>query len=214
MSVVDPYTQPFPKTVQDSNGNITPEFRQWLVYDNRWKFDMWTRSGGGDDGLDEIRNGELYEPGIQTSNVDELVDELEVSSEMAFILDFSERIEDLESRNDAFPAFDERIEELEVELAQTSVFTTSDELEIVEIPAGGTALTTTGNQLIVCNNTAAATVTLNPNPSDGERVHIKRRDAGVTISGDVDGVTSLTIANIYDAPHLVYSSLADEWMLI
>lgn len=44
MAKVDPFIQPIPaKFLQD------PEIRAWFEYDNRWKHDMWQRTGGGVD---------------------------------------------------------------------------------------------------------------------------------------------------------------------
>ena len=48
---VDPYTQPLPKEITDKDGKPTREFQSWLVYDNIWKFNMWTRSGGASDAI-------------------------------------------------------------------------------------------------------------------------------------------------------------------
>lgn len=77
MADLDPYTQNIPKAFLDN-----PETREWVFYLNRWLHDAWEKMGGGDDAIEESKIGELYEPGIQTSNADELIDELEVSAEM------------------------------------------------------------------------------------------------------------------------------------
>ena len=73
--------------------------------------------------------------------------------------------------------------------------------------------TTAGDEVVICNNTAAITVTLNPSPIDGEKVHIKRRDGQVTFVGPVDGAASKKIAQKYDAPTVIYSADAGEWVL-
>jgi len=86
MTTVDPYTQPFPKTIQDKSGNITPEFRQWLVFDNRWKFDMWIRSGGSDDAVSAGSDSHGYSENLislligQVAFLKERVDALEKES--------------------------------------------------------------------------------------------------------------------------------------
>lgn len=82
------------------------------------------------------------------------------------------------------------------------------------IAAGGTTFTTTTDQDITCLNTAAATVTLNTNPVDGEEVIVARREALVTISGAIDGDTSLVIVFQFDTPHLRFSLAAGEWGLV
>jgi len=86
------------------------------------------------------------------------------------------------------------------------------EVEIISVSAD---YTTTGDQIIICTNTSSITVTLNPNPADGEEVHIKRQNTGVvTIVGDIDGQTSITPVLRYDSPHLVYTIEANEWSIV
>ena len=86
MANVDPYVQPIPKTLQDKNGNISPEFRQWLVYDNRWKFDMWIRTGGGVDSVEAGQSEHGYSENLislligQVAFLKERVDALEKES--------------------------------------------------------------------------------------------------------------------------------------
>lgn len=195
MAKVDPYVIKLPERIVGQDGRPSPEFLNWLNYDNRWKHDIWIRTGGGNDAVSESQIGELYEPGIETSNADELVEELEVSAEMQIVHDLLERVEDLESRS--FSAG------LDIK-----------RLETYTLEAGDTALTTTGDQWVPCLNTAAATVTLNLTPDDGEDVIIWRGNAQVTVSGAINGGTSLVIANKYDAPHLKYSLDAGEWAIV
>lgn len=83
MAKVDPYMQPLPQTIQDKNGNITAEFRQWLIYDNRWKFDMWVRSGGGTDAVEAGQGEHGYSENLislligQVAFLKERVDDLQ-----------------------------------------------------------------------------------------------------------------------------------------
>lgn len=126
----------------------------------------------------------------------ELIEELEV--DLAFIT----------------PADDmsaELIDEIEVDLS--FVIPAPDrETEVISASA---AFTTTGSQIIICTNTAAITITLNDNPDDGEQVHIVRQNTGaVTVSGDINGDTSLTIGQRYSSPHLVFTIDAGEWSII
>jgi len=81
------------------------------------------------------------------------------------------------------------------------------------LAAGDSSLTTTGPEMVLCFNTAAATVTLNPYPADGESVKISRRNAAVTVSGPINGGTSIMIALKYDTAHLIYSIIAGEWVI-
>ena len=105
----------------------------------------------------------------------------------------------------------ETIEELEVDLA----FIIPSPDKETEVITASVDFTTTGSQVIICTNTAAITITLNANPDDGEQVHIKRQNIGsVTVSGDIDGRTSLTIGQRYSSPHLIFTVDAGEWSII
>lgn len=195
MANVDPYVIPIPRTITDpKTGGPSDEFFAWLRYDNRWKHDIWVRTGAGDDAVEETQLGELYDPGMQTSNSDELIDELEVSTEMAVIQDVVERLEELENDH------------------QEPVYLKA--LEPYTVATGDTAYTTAGDQFITCLNTAAAVITLNATPDDGEEVIIWRGDNSVTVSGSINGSTSIVLASQYDAPHLKYSAAAGVWALI
>ena len=41
MSQIDPYTQPLPQRLTNQDGTPSQEFLQWLIYDNRFKHDIW-----------------------------------------------------------------------------------------------------------------------------------------------------------------------------
>jgi len=175
---VDRYLKQLPERFFDERGQLTQEGEEWFEYDNRWKQAVWSKLGGTDDFVVELQNGELYEPGIQTSNADDLIEELEVEAEMA---------------------------------GQTVQVR---DLEIIELAAAQTAITTTGDQLVICNNTAAGTVTLNSLPDDGEEAVIARRNAGVTMIGVINGKTNPTLAMKLDTAHLKFSVAAGEWVVI
>lgn len=51
-----------------------PELGPYFLAREEWEFKMWTRTGGGDDAISSVENGELYEPGIQTFDEDEAED--------------------------------------------------------------------------------------------------------------------------------------------
>lgn len=48
MANVDPYVIKIPQAFLSD-----PEVARWFEYDNRWKHDMWIRSGGGSDAVEE-----------------------------------------------------------------------------------------------------------------------------------------------------------------
>lgn len=88
------------------------------------------------------------------------------------------------------------------------------ELNDRTIETGDTALTTYGDEFITGLNTAAAVVTLNDFPADGEEVFIWRGDALITVMGDINGGTSLTIGAKYSSPHLRYLAAAGVWGIV
>ena len=188
---VDRYLKQLPDRFFDDRGQLTEEGEEWFEYDNRWKQSVWSKLGGTDDFIVELQTGELYELGIQTSNADELIDELEVSAEMQIVLDLVDRVEELENTdNSALIA---------------------GGLEVITIATGDTAFTTTGNQLIICNNTAALTITLNLTPDDGELVTVIRRDAAISIVGTLNGSTPTAIPSKNDILDIYNTIAAGEW---
>jgi hypothetical protein len=88
------------------------------------------------------------------------------------------------------------------------------QLKLDEIAAGATTYSAKGSTLLICNNTAAATITLNTSPFDGELLHVKRRDATVSFTGTVDGRTDFSIQIPYQAIKLIYTASAGEWSVI
>lgn len=106
---------------------------------------------------------------------------------------------------------EEDLEGLGSELALITPFALPEK----EVISTSTSFTTTGDQIIICTNTASITITLNALPDDVEQVHIVRQNTGaVTVSGAINGDTSLTIGNRYSSPHLVFTLAANEWNLI
>ena len=85
---------------------------------------------------------------------------------------------------------------------------------IKELAAGETAITTDGNQLLICNNTAAGTVTLDTTPFDGEQLIIKRRGATLSLVGTIDGRTDWTMPTAYEALRLIYTAAGGEWSVL
>lgn len=63
---------PIPRKILDDE-----ELRDFFIYQQEYLFKLWLRTGGGNDSISALENGELYEPGIQTSDTDELETELE-----------------------------------------------------------------------------------------------------------------------------------------
>lgn len=74
--------------------------------------------------------------------------------------------------------------------------------------------TTTGNELVSCNNTGSIIVTLNTSPANDERVLVKRRDGAVTVNGLIDGITNKVLNAQFDSLSLVFLTANAEWSII
>lgn len=80
-----------------------------------------------------------------------------------------------------------------------------------------TALTTSGNQVIVV--TGAVTITLNATPDDGETVKIKRATTAGTVTVDgngknIDDAATYSILENYEGIQVIYSVLDDQWFIV
>lgn len=74
------------------------------------------------------------------------------------------------------------------------------------------AHTTSDNEFV--RVTAAATITLNANPDDGEEVWVQpSSDVTVTVSGDINDQTEYKIHRAYDVAHFKYIDDAGEWVI-
>lgn len=52
MTTVDPYVVQIPdEFIDPKTGRLTEDGMAWFAYDNRWKHDMWVRSGAGNDSI-------------------------------------------------------------------------------------------------------------------------------------------------------------------
>ena len=88
-------------------------------------------------------------------------------------------------------------------------------LENYEFAAGDTAYTTTGYQFITCLNSADGVITLNTSPEDGEDVLVWRAgDGNITVSGSINGSSSVIIRQKYDSPHFKFSASANQWAIV
>lgn len=76
--------------------------------------------------------------------------------------------------------------------------------------------TTEGNafEKVICNNTGTITVTLGAH-QDSDKVLVIRGNTGaVSVSGSINGASSQSIANQYDALWLEYFEELDEWVIL
>lgn len=92
----------------------------------------------------------------------------------------------------------------------------ASEFEVVELKAGDTTHTTQGNEIVICNNTAPAIVTLNPDADHKEQAIIVRNNApiSVTAAKKISGKTIKKILIRYTAPHHIFTTEADSWNVI
>ena len=79
---------------------------------NRLLFAMWQRTGGSNDAISILENGELYEPGIETSDADERVDDLE--TDISILQGQLEQID--EPDYDLFYNLLDRVQSLELDI--------------------------------------------------------------------------------------------------
>ena len=194
--------------VVDENGVATSEFRHWLETDFRQKYDAWERIGGSDDAISETQNGELYEPGIQTSNVDELISDLE--TEVSIISGLVQEIEE-SSESEILHDLLERVSELENEI-MTWPFSESDEVEVkdffLEVAKGSIPGHSSVNQFGEAPSglqTSATDVWSRANAATTQSVWLAPTAARIhTISSDsaadVSGGTGTTSVLVYYLP--------------
>lgn len=86
-----------------------------------------------------------------------------------------------------------------------------------DVSVQSTVYTTANSEIVICNNAAAITVTLNASPDDEELVSIKRTDGTVTIAGNgktIDGKTAQRINVKYASLDLLYTVETDSWSII
>ena len=173
-----------PKELQEN-----PSVRAYLDSLERIVYQLWLRTGAGDDLVDGALTSDVYEAAIQSLDLEDAIEDYDHT----FVPDL-----DLQAMIDEID-FSNRLE------------ADKEKLEIIDVIAD---FTTTSSQICICNNTTPITLTLNDSPDDGEELIIKRLGSSVVVSGAIDGATSKTIASKYDAPHLVYTVAAGEWSII
>ena len=176
-------------------GEFSRATNNYLTQLERSLQQIYARVGGSNDAVSEATNGELFDPGIQVFDIED-ISSLKVDESLSQLThDLLERVEELESISFS----------LGVEVKS---------LETYALNPGDTTLTTTGDQWVPCLNTASATVTLNLTPNDGEDVIVWRGGPPVTVLGAINGGASIVIKNRYDAPHFKYSLDAEEWAIV
>jgi hypothetical protein len=86
------------------------------------------------------------------------------------------------------------------------------QLTVISVSADYTSV---GNEIIICTNTTAITITLNSTANDLDEIKIVRQGAGlVTVSGPVNGGTEFPLVSRYDAPAMIFTVEAGEYSII
>jgi len=80
----------------------------------------------------------------------------------------------------------------------------SIELKEFEIISTTTSLTAEEFQIIICKNTSAIDITLDPEAIENDEVHIKRRNGVINVIGSIDGFTNKRINIKNYSMHLVF----------
>ncbi len=225
MANVDPpdnFLDQFDRGIKWSNadGTLTPQARHFLENNFNFSTQIRNRTGGDGDSIDSNDIKELY-------SWQGLRDPEETNSLRSLPKFDPKTAENLTNVYNMQTRRDARLLELYLNRRQkpesvlslygltlNRALLNKKAFSIVEIATGTTAYTTSGNEIIICNNTGALTIDFNPNPDEGEEVKVKRRDAAVTLDGNgnnIDGAGTQSLASQYDANVLIYTNHAAEW---
>ena len=115
------------------------------------------------------------------------------------------------------PALIQRLEDLEnarpINYGQIALGQIGDlSFDVVVVTSN---YTTTGNEIVICNNTTPIEITLNLTPKDREAVHVVKQNTGsVNVIGTALGDTSLTIGTRYSSPHFTYIQEISSWVVL
>lgn len=209
MTTVDPYIQPIPRRINRPDGTPTEEFFQWLVYDNRFKHDLWQAlTDGTGDRVDPPSTGtgdsELFEGNeAPILELDELLSE-----------PFSDAVLSVDPDEFSSEPFDSGfLQTFQEDEANAVAFSEPPALPVPhkEFVVVTGNYTTVGDETVYCN--APVTVTLNAFPADQEQVTISARVAPVTVNGTINGKASIVISFQYSTMDLIYSDQLGEWCI-
>jgi hypothetical protein len=118
-----------------------------------------------------------------------------MSRELALIAELSKKLKELES--------------LDLDILSPSAKPPG--VQVITIDAGDTAFTTTGSQIIVCNNTGSLDITLNLTPGNPEHIIVIRRNGPVSLIGTLNGSSPTAIPSKNDILDVYYTTAAGEW---
>ena len=192
MARVNPPRQlKLPKSVNDN-----PDLKKAFDDLNFIVFQLWQRTGAGDDFIQKERLEKLYSS-ISKQDVNEL------NLDLKSIYTQQEEIE----QNISYKTV--------IEEQHNNINLTHSEDEQVTLLTD-TALTTTQSMTIVCNNTGAINITINDTPDENETVTIKRVSTGlvnILSSKNIDGLGSQQLTAIYDSLTIQFIAQLNEWII-
>lgn len=192
MARVNPPRQlKLPKSVNDN-----PDLKKAFDDLNFIVFQLWQRTGAGDDFIQKERLEKLYSS-ISKQDVNEL------NLDLKSIYTQQEEIEQKISYKTVIEEQHNNINLTHSEDEQVTLLTNVD-------------LTTTQSMTLACNNAGAINITINDTPDENETVTIKRVGTGlvnITSSKSIDGLGSQQLTAIYDSLTIQFIAQLNEWII-
>ena len=192
MARVNPPRQlKLPKSVNDN-----PDLKKAFDDLNFIVFQLWQRTGAGDDFIQKERLEKLYSS-ISKQDINEL------NLDLKTIYTQQEKTEQNISYKTVIKEQHNNINLTHSEDEQVTLLTNVD-------------LTTTQSMTLACNNAGAINITINDTPDENETVTIKRVGAGlvnITSSKNIDGLGSQQLTAIYDSLTIQFIAQLNEWII-
>jgi hypothetical protein len=172
-------------------------------------------------GFFNLRWSEYFEETAETINVKQHDDDVfqSLNPSASAISALNKRIRDLEllagvnAASSAVSALSKRVDDLVLLVGlMPNLSGFARQLTVVSVSADYTSV---GNEIIICTNTTAITITLSSTANDLNEIKIVRQGAGlVTVSGPVNGSTGFPLVSRYDAPDMIFTVEAGEYSII
>ena len=192
MARVNPPRQlKLPKSVNDN-----PDLKKAFDDLNFIVFQLWQRTGAGDDFIQKERLEKLYSS-ISKQDINEL------NLDLKTIYTQQEKTEQNISYKTVIKEQHNNINLTHSEDEQVTLLIDAD-------------LTTTQSMTLACNNAGAINITINDTPDENETVTIKRVGAGlvnITSSKNIDGLGSQQLTAIYDSLTIQFIAQLNEWII-
>ena len=192
MARVNPPRQlKLPKSVNDN-----PDLKKAFDDLNFIVFQLWQRTGAGDDFIQKERLQKLYKS-VSEQDINEL--NIDLKSIYAQQQEADQNI-----------SYKTVIEE-----QHNNINLTHSEDEQVTLLVD-TDLTTSQSMTLVCNNTGVIDITLNDTPDENETVTVKRVSTGlvnILSSKSIDSLGAQQLTTIYDSITMQFIAELNEWII-